>query len=235
MIARTPVPSPVLQPVSPLENGDHLTRDEFERRYEAMPASVRADLIEVVVFMAPPAVSWNFHAAPHSDLNCWLGHYRAGTPGVRAGTNASLRLDLENEPQPDAVLLIEPQFGGQGRISSDHFVEAAPELVAEISGTTVGLDFNLKFRVYRRNGVREYIVWRAREQGIDWFTLREGQYERLLPDPDGRIRSDVFPGLWLHVPSMLSGDMAQVLRVSDEGMKTPEHAALVPSCGLAGR
>ena len=176
-----------------------------------------------------PAVRWDFHASPDLDLNCWLGHYRAATPGVRAGINATLRLDLENEPQPDSAMLIEPRCGGQARISEDGYVEGAPELVAEIAASSVSIDMNLKLRVYRRNGVREYIVWRVREQAIDWFALKEGQYERLPGDSDGIIRSAVFPGLWLHVPSMLAGDLAEVLRVLDRGIKTPEHSAFKSS------
>lgn len=32
--------------IFPLENGDHLTRDEFERRYHAMPHQKKAELKE---------------------------------------------------------------------------------------------------------------------------------------------------------------------------------------------
>jgi hypothetical protein len=34
----------------PLENGDRLTRPEFERRYQAMPHIKKAELIEGVVY-----------------------------------------------------------------------------------------------------------------------------------------------------------------------------------------
>jgi len=40
----------------PLENGDRLTRDEFERRYQAMPEHQKAELIEAKVFMAASAL-----------------------------------------------------------------------------------------------------------------------------------------------------------------------------------
>jgi hypothetical protein len=40
--------------IPPLEGGDHLTRDEFERRYEAQPDIKRAELIEGVVYMPSP-------------------------------------------------------------------------------------------------------------------------------------------------------------------------------------
>src|SRR5438067_5571861 len=108
----TDVPAVVPSKPPPLEAGDRLTRDEFERRYEAMPHLKKAELIEGEVYMPSP-VRWNQHAGPHADLIGWLFFYRAHTPGVRVGDNGSLRLDMENEPQADAAMIIEPAFGGQ--------------------------------------------------------------------------------------------------------------------------
>jgi hypothetical protein len=53
--------------VPPLENGDRLTRLEFERRYNAMPKHVRAELIEGVVFTASP-VRFTAHGEQHAEL-----------------------------------------------------------------------------------------------------------------------------------------------------------------------
>jgi hypothetical protein len=36
--------------IPPLEHGDHLSREEFERRYEAMPEVKKAELIEGMVW-----------------------------------------------------------------------------------------------------------------------------------------------------------------------------------------
>src|SRR3954451_18710522 len=91
--------------VPPLENGDRLTRPEFERRYEAMPGLKKAELIEGVVYMPSP-VNFDRHGGPHFDLIGWMAPYRIATPGVRGGDNSSLRLDLDNEPQPDVFLMI---------------------------------------------------------------------------------------------------------------------------------
>ncbi len=43
--------------VLPLENGDKLTRAEFERRYEAMPHLKKAELIEGVVYVIGWAIT----------------------------------------------------------------------------------------------------------------------------------------------------------------------------------
>src|SRR5271168_2500849 len=95
----------------PLENGDRLTRAEFERRYEAMPRLKKAELIEGVVYMPSP-VRHRGHSNPHGHLMAWLVNYEADTPGVASGDNATTRLDLDNEPQPDGLLIIESECGG---------------------------------------------------------------------------------------------------------------------------
>jgi Uma2 family endonuclease len=130
-------------------------------------------------------------------------------------------------PQPDAALIILPTHGGRARISADEYIEGAPELIAEISGSTASIDLNTKMRVYRRKNVREYIVWRVLDQGIDWFVLRGGQYEILKPDANDCLRSEVFPGLWLNPSALVRLDLAKVLQVLQQGLASPEHAAFI--------
>lgn len=210
--------------IPPLENGDRLTRTEFERRYDSMPHLKKAELIEGVVCMGSP-VRFLKHGQPHSDLGTWLGVYRAETPGVFLGDNATVRLDLENEPQPDLLMMIDPARGGQARISEDDCIEGAPELVVEVASSSVSIDLNTKLRVYLRNNVREYLTWRVLDAAIDWRVLRDGQYEPIAPDVLGRLRSTVFPGLWLDAAALLRGDLATVLDALRDGLASPEHAA----------
>lgn len=217
---------PADQAIPPLENGDQLTRAEFERRYDAMPDLKKAELIEGVVYMPSP-VAFEKHSGPHFDLITWLGLYRLATPGMRGGDNGSIRLGLDNMPQPDVFLIILPTHGGQARISDDDYVIGAPELVAEVASSSVSYDLHAKLHVYCRNGVREYVVWRIKDQAIDWFLLREGRYERLATTAEGHYHSEVFPGLWLDPAALVRGDMATVARVAQQGLASPEHAAFV--------
>lgn len=228
VLPRPPSVSPQVHKstILPLEPGDRLTRAEFERRYEAMPHLIKAELIEGVVYMPSP-VRQRRHGRPHAHLIAWLVQYEAGTPGVEVGDNSTARLDLDNEPQPDALLLIDPAHGGQARIGTDDYIEGAPELVAEVASSSASYDLHTKLHVYRRSGVREYIVWRVLEQAVDWFVLRDGQYERLLPGSDGVLRSEVFAGLWLDPAALLRGDIAAVLTAVQQGMARPEHGAFV--------
>lgn len=212
--------------VPPLESGDRLTRDEFERRYLNMPRSCRAELIEGVVYMSSP-VRADVHGEPVADFMTWLGNYRAKTPGVHVAADATLRLDLDNEPQPDVLAYIHPSPGGRLNRTSDGYLEGSPEFVAEISASSATIDLRDKFRAYRRCQVQEYVVWRTLERKIDWFVLEAGDYRTLTPDGEGILRSSVFPGLWLHAPALLQGDLAAVLRTLDVGLISPEHAAFV--------
>jgi Uma2 family endonuclease len=216
--------------IPPLEQGDRLSREEFERRYEAMPQLKKAELIEGVVHMPSP-VRLRQHGLPHFQLIGWLAAYTAATPGVLGADNSTARLDLKNEPQPDALLLIEPARGGQARISADDYVESGPELVAEIAASSASYDLHSKLAAYQRNGVKEYLVWRVLDKDFDWFVLRGGQYEKLPADSDGLLKSTVFAGLWLDAAALLRGDLAHALTVLQQGIASAEHAAFVQGLG----
>ncbi len=208
----------------PLENGDRLTRDEFERRYAAMPHLKKAELIEGIVYVASP-LRYRSHGQPHLFLITWLGTYCAATPGVEAADAPTIRLDADNEPQPDAILRL--SHGGRSRITTDDYIEGAPELIVEIAASSAAYDLHDKLRVYRRNGVQEYLVWCTYDRQIHWFCLEAGEYQPLTPDAEGIIRSRQFPGLWLATQALLEHDLGTVLQVVQQGIATPEHQTFV--------
>ena len=139
--------------------------------------------------------------------------------------NATVRLDADNEPQPDALLRIEQ--GGQSTISEDDYVERAPELIIEIAASTASIDLHQKLKVYRRNGVQEYLVWRIYDNELDWFRLNNGEYMKLEPEHNGIIPSQVFPGLWLDKAALLTGNLAKVLEGLQQGLARQEHQDFV--------
>lgn len=208
-----------------LVSGDTLTRDEFERRYEAMRDVRKAELIEGVVFMPSP-VRDTQHGRPHALLAKWLTHYEDATPGVAFSVDSSLRLDLDNEPQPDLQLRITGP-SGSSRIDGDGFVQGAPELVVEVAASSVSIDLHRKLQVYRRCGVREYVVHRTEDVAVDWFVLRRGSYERVNAESDGLLRSEVFPGLWLDPSALIRQDAATLRTAVGAGTATAAHAAFV--------
>ncbi|MFN5955178.1 MAG: Uma2 family endonuclease [Dolichospermum sp.] len=218
MISTTAI-SPILT-IPPLENGDKLTRHEFERRYHAMPNLKKAELIEGVVYVASP-LRIKTHGEPHAYIMTWLGVYKAATPGIGFADNATVLIDTDNEPQPDALLRIET--GGQSRINKDDYVEGAPELIVEIAASSVSYDLHEKLKVYRRNQVQEYLIWRVYDHQFDWFRLQQGEYIQLQANADNIICSQVFPGLWLDKMALLGGDLGKVLSVLQQGLASPEH------------
>ena len=191
-----------------LESGDHLTREEFHRRYCARPDINRAELVEGIVWVGG-RVRAREHGEPHAHVLGWLGWYLAQHPGLRGASAPTVILDERNEVQPDAVVWWEKPGGP--RTNEDGFLEGPPQLIAEVAASSASRDLYEKKEAYRRNGVGEYVVWRVLDKAIDWFELRDGVYVLRVPGADGIIESTRFPGLRLHVPSMLAGDAAGVL------------------------
>jgi Uma2 family endonuclease len=199
-----------------LENGDRLYRAEFERRYAAAPDVKKAELIEGIVYVASP-LRFTPHAKPHGNIITWLGMYQASIPSLELGVEPTVRLDNENEPQPDVVLF---RVNGNARIDDDGYIVGAPELVVEISASTTSYDLHDKKRAYQRNGLKEYIVWRTFDREVDWFVLEDGQYVTMTPDPTGILCSREFAGLWLDVTQLLAGNMQMVLQTLNQGIQS---------------
>ncbi len=220
------VATPIVLPTPPLEAGDRLSRAEFERRWRLMPRVKKAELIEGVVYM-PTAVRYRRHGIPHIILSHWLHSYALATPGVEAADNSSIRLDDDNMPQPDLLLRLDHALGGQSWEDEDEYLAGAPELVVEIAASGASYDLHQKLRSYQRHGVQEYVVWRVFDQAIDWFVLREGDYERLAPDSEGLLKSRVFPGLWIDAAAVLRSDLAAAVAAANRGLACPEHTAFV--------
>ena len=208
----------------PLVAGQRLGRAEFHERYEAMPPGVRAELIGGVVYMPSPVGRWHGNASVLAGT--WVTIYQGRTPGTEASGNVTTMLDDLGEPQPDALLRILPEAGGQSR-SEGSFIAGAPELVVEVSRSTRAVDLGPKRLDYDRAGVLEYVVVALEPNEVIWHARRDGRLERIASDPDGLSRSVAFPGLWFDPAALLAGDVPGVLATLDRGLATPEHAAFV--------
>ncbi len=210
--------------------GQRLDREEFYRRIEELEQQGKStrgiERLEGVVYM-PAAIRMEQHSEPQGFIVGWLAQYAAATPGVQFGGDATSKVDPDNDPEGDAVLRIRPEFGGQSGRDRRGYIDGAPELLVEVTGSSSTRDLQLKFEIYRRNGVLEYLVWETIAEEFYWFVLQEGDYHRVSPDADGVIQSRVFPGLWLDVTALLRGDLARVLAVVQQGIASPEHAEFV--------
>ena len=210
--------------VPALQNGDRLTRDEFERRYAAMPHVKKAELIDGVVYMGSP-VRHGLHGRPDRLLQGWLAYYEMVTPGLDSSSNATVRLDQDSEPQPDLLLRLPEHVGGRSRRTTDDYLEGAPELAIEVAASSVSYDLHQKRNAYRRNGVLEYLVCRTEDRAVDWFVLERSEYTRQQPDARGHLAGRRFPGLVLDVAALLRDDLNALRAAIDVAIGTTAHAA----------
>ena len=212
-----------------LHSGDRMDRATFHALYLQTPEKFKAELIDGVVFVACP-VSGD-HSVHQSALVGWLYGYAARTPGVGRGDNATVFLTPDrDEVQPDGLLFVKPEWGGQ-IVREGRYYAGAPELVVEVATSSVAIDLHRKRSAYERAGVLEYIVLATEEPELFWFENRDGQLVRREPPSDGIYRSSAFPGLWLDVAAVLADDGAGVLDVLAEGLADPTHAAFVAELG----
>jgi Uma2 family endonuclease len=220
------------QTIPALFNGDRLTQAEFHRRYEASPKGVKAELIGGIVYMPSPV--GEIHGLYSGDLGCLFNLYKRATPGVRMADNATTILGDESEPQPDLMLYIMPEHGGQTRTrvtNNIRYILGAPELVAEIAHSRVAIDLHRKRDDYQQSGVVEYIVWCVEEHELHWFHFPSRK--AISPDQDGVVRSKVFPGLWLDVPALLTEQYNRQTEVLQQGLGSRPHAAFVKRLAAA--
>ena len=221
-----------LETIPDLNDGARLNSVEFERRYVASTHVRKAELIEGVVHVASPVSAT--HGKPHAALTQWLGFYQMRTPYIECMIDGTVRLDDRNQVQPDIILMIDPDHGGRASLSVDQYIEGSPELVVEISVSTKAIDLHQKLEAYRRNSIPEYIVWRVLDHAIDWFILRDSRYHRLQPEPDGILRSEVFPGLWLDPDALIRGDLSALFQVMQLGLASRTHADFVMRLANSG-
>ncbi|TDU80999.1 putative restriction endonuclease [Prosthecobacter fusiformis] len=216
MIASAVTPqSRSLGPIPPLENAEMLNLAEFLRRYEDMHDVKKAELIEGITHMPSP-VRIDLHAKPDGMIHGWLFTY-AIEHGLEFYPNATLLLDTENSFQPDAILCSKPRKGGRVWLNAKGYLCGAPELVVEVAASTASIDLRDKLRVYRRNGVNEYIVWRTQDKEVDWFVLKDGEYVPQSLGRDHKLRSSTFAGLVLDVKALLALDGAKLVAALKKG------------------
>lgn len=193
-----------------LHTGDTMTQEEFTAIYSTYGEDFRAELIEGEVFVLRDDISFEYHSEPDADISTWIGTYRSETPGLTSAGPATTILDGKNVVEPDLQMRVRREYGGNWTLEGKD-AKGAPEFACEVSFSSRSIDVGKKKRVYERNGVQEYLVYRTEDRAVDWWELRDGVYVPLPRAEDGSIASHVFPGLVLDVPALLRGDLKAVL------------------------
>ena len=195
-----------------LFEGNKLDQPTFHRLYEQTPQGFKAELIGGIVHVASPVGI--AHNDPHVLVIAWLSNYAVAKPNTHVLDNATVILDDQSEPQPDAGLRYRQ---GTSRIS-DNRCNGPPELVIEVSDSTVVHDLFDKRADYERHGVSEYLVLAVEESRAIWFTRGDdGGFVELSPTA-GKLQSCIFPGLWLDPDALFDLDHVRVMAVLNEGL-----------------
>jgi Uma2 family endonuclease len=150
---------------------------------------------------------------------------------VDVSDNTTVILGETAEPQPDLLMRVFPEFGGQSKTSIDDYVQGAPELVAEVALSSRSIDLHLKRKDYTEYGVLEYMVVCLREKQLRWFDLRADQ--ELTLDSDSVCRTKTFPGFWIDSTAFFASDYAAVMATLRKGMSVPQHADFVARLAAA--
>jgi Uma2 family endonuclease len=210
--------------VIPLVAGLRMTRSEFHEAYEAMPPGFWAELIGGVVYVSSPVK--NLHAIVSALAVVWLSLYKFRTPGLMVGDNGSTVLDDDNEVQPDAMMCILPDRGGQTTVING-LIQGAPELVIEVAWSSRAIDLGVKKIEYEKARAREYLVFAIGPDEVFWHVLEADRLVRIEPDADGIYRSKVFPGLWLDPVALYADDGPAMVATLERGLGSEEHARFV--------
>lgn len=215
-----------------LENGSRMDQKTFHALYLRTPEGFKAELIGGIVYVMSSPTSPR-HGRTHARVIHWLSLYADDTPGTEVLDNTTHVLDAESEPEPDACLLVLPQYGGQATVVDEQAVTGASELVVEVANSSRAIDLGAKKRDYERTGVKEYVVALVKERSVVWFgRADDGFVERPVGD-DGVFRSAHFPGLWLDPKGLFVAGRRPLVAAVRQGLTTPEHAAFV--AGLVAR
>ncbi len=212
------------EPPLRLENGDRLSKAEFLKRWNEQPSLNHAELLEGIVHLNAAAIRCRDHGEPQYVMMRLLGTYCDVTPHIKVMGPSSIDLDDENFPEPDVVMYSTHPRLAQTKVDHEGYLVGPPELIVEIAASTASVDLHVKKDVYERAGVKEYLVWRTIEAGLDWFVLENGLYVRNKVDPaDGFMKSRVFPGLWIKEAVLLKMDVKQILASMQEGITSAAH------------
>lgn len=147
-----------------MRNGDCMTQEDFHSLYQQQPDGFKAELVDGTVFVSEPL--GEPHSVNHLRLGSIIDAYASSTSGVHAGIEPTVILSKKDEVQPDLVMRVLPDFGGnttdvwfrRGKKMRGPYIKGAPELVAEVAYSSRAIDLNLKKQRYEAGGIREYIV-----------------------------------------------------------------------------
>ena len=93
-------------------------------------------------------------------------------------------MGLEDVSQPYIFRRILSECGGQSRVEGG-YAKGPPELIVEVSGSSLSRDLGVKVDLYRRAGVCEYLTVLLKPRQVIWRGLSRTRYREIVADDDG--------------------------------------------------
>ena len=106
------------------------------------------------------------------------------------------RLDEATIRVPDVAFFKRDNLG---KIKATHSEGGADLVVEIVSPDSRNRDRGQKFFEYERAGVEEYWIVDPERRRAEFYRLREGAYEPVLPDAEGKLHSSTLPGFFIRV------------------------------------
>ena len=106
------------------------------------------------------------------------------------------RLDEKVVRVPDVAFF---KKSSEGRMRATYSEGGADLVVEVVSPDSRNRDRGQKFFEYERAGVEEYWIVDPERRRAEFYRLREGAYEPVLPDAKGKLHSSTLPGFFLRV------------------------------------
>jgi len=159
--------------------------------YRKLPEGAPYQLIGGMLIMTP--LPSTYHQIISMKLGFLLvGFVQENNLGLTLFAPIDVYLDETETYQPDIIFIAKDR---QSIIGPDK-INGAPDLVIEIlSPSTAYYDLRKKFKVYEKNGVKEYWIIDPEEQSMEVYTLQEGKF--LLgqkAEKQGHIQSAIVEG-----------------------------------------
>ena len=137
------------------------------------------------------------HDETRSYLDRVIGYYATeNEAGTVKGEQFAERLSEDLVRIPDIAFFKKDNLG---KIKPT-FSDGGADLVIEIvSPSSRGQDRDDKYFEYEAAGIEEYWIVDPARRRAEFYRLREGAYEPVLPDTEGKVHSSVLAGFFVRV------------------------------------
>jgi len=184
----------------------------FDQFYDLVEENVKAHLLDGKIVRDSPAIP------EHGFTNMWIvtlihNYNEIFHLGKIGGGNTTVRLAKYQAPEPDIFFIRNHRLG----IVNFKYIDGPPDLCIEvISKSTRRIDRGRKFVLYADYGVKEYWMIDPLRGTIEFYENHDGEWTEIKPDAQGRLHSNVLPGLWLKTEWFATYPLPPVFQVLSE-------------------